>query len=186
LRRRGLTTRVLLPVSLVLATWAKDYVAGLQATRYRGPASSAAARDGINLWVARFAAACLRAVADAASFEKRAQTLQDEWRATLNPIRANSATDLLLGILPGAPIVTVNSAAALIGRTFSSTNDAIGRLAEGGILRPVNVGRRNRAFEAPDVMEAFTALERQLASPSGNTRSSEPSRPVPYRPAAQP
>lgn len=183
LRRRGLTTRVLLPVSLVLATWAKDYVDGLQATRYRGPASSTAARDGINLWVARFAAACLRAVADAASFEKRAQELQDEWRATLNPVRANSATDLLLGVLPGAPIVTVNSAAALIGRTFSATNDAIGRLAKGGILRPVNVGRRNRAFEAPDVMEAFTALERQLASPSGNTRTSEPSRPVPYRPA---
>jgi Fic family protein len=185
LRRRGLTTRVLLPVSLVLATWAKDYVDGLQATRYRGPASSAAARDGINLWVARFAAACLRAVADAASFEKRAQALQDEWRAALNPIRANSATDLLLGVLPGAPIITVNSAAALIGRTFSATNDAIGRVAEAQILRPVNVGRRNRAFEAPDVIEAFTALERQLASPSGNTRTSEPSRPVPYRPTTE-
>jgi Fic family protein len=185
LRRRGLTTRVLLPVSLVLATWAKDYVDGLQATRYRGPASSVAARDGINLWVARFAAACLRAVADAASFEKRAQALQDEWRAILSPIRANSATDLLLGVLPGAPIVTVNSAAALIGRTFSAANDAIGRLAEAHILRPVNVGRRNRAFEAPDVIEAFTALERQLASPSGNTRTSEPSRPVPYRPGTR-
>ena len=185
LRRRGLTTRVLLPVSLVLATWAKDYVDGLQATRYRGPASSTTARDGINLWVARFAAACLRAVADAASFEKRAQALQDEWRATLSPVRANSATELLLGALPGAPIVTVNSAAALIGRTFSATNDAIGRLAEAGILRPVNVGHRNRAFEAPDVIEVFTALERQLASPSGNTRTSEPSRPVPYRPATQ-
>lgn len=185
LRRRGLTTRVLLPVSLVLATWAKDYVDGLQATRYRGPASSVAARDGINLWVARFAAACLRAVADAASFEKRARALQDEWRAALHPVRAKSATDLLLAVLPGAPIVTVNSAAALIGRTFSATNDAIGRLAEAGILQPVNVGRRNRAFEAPDVMEAFTALERQLASPSGNTRTSEPSRRVPYRPAAQ-
>ena len=185
LRRRGLTTRVLLPVSLVLGTWARDYVEGLQATRYRGPASSAAARDGINLWVARFAAACLRAVADAASFEKRAQALQDEWRATLDPVRANSATDLLLGVLPGAPILTVNSAATLIGRTFSATNDAIGRLAEAGILRPVNAGRRNRAFEAPDVIEAFTALERQLASPSGNTRTTEPSRPVPYRPATQ-
>ena len=185
LRRRGLTTRVLLPVSIVLATWAMDYVDGLQATRYRGPAASAAAREGINLWVARFAAACLRAVGDAASFEERSQALQDEWRATLSPVRANSATDLLLGVLPGAPVVTVNSAGALIGRSFSATNDAIGRLAEAEILRPINVGRRNRAFEAPDVIEAFTALERQLASPSGNTRTSEPSRPVPYRPATQ-
>jgi Fic family protein len=182
LRRRGLTTRVMPPVSLVLATWARDYVDGLQATRYRGPASSAAARDGINLWVARFAVACIRAVADAVSFEDRARTLQHDWRASLGPIRANSATDLLLRVLPGAPIVTVNSAAALIDRTFSATNDAIGRLVEARILHSVSVGRRNRAFEAPDVIEAFTTLERQL-SPEGDTRTSEPSRPVPYRPA---
>lgn len=185
LRRRGLTTRVMPPVSLVLATWARDYVDGLQATRYRGPVSSAAARDGINLWVARFAAACLRAVADAGSFEERARALLHEWRASLGSIRANSATDLLLRVLPGAPIVTVNSAAALIDRTFSAANDAIGRLVDARVLRPVNVGRRNRAFEAPDVIEAFTALERQLASPDGDTRSSEPSRPVPYRRATR-
>lgn len=173
------------PVSLVLATWSRDYVDGLQATRYRGPASSTEARDGINLWVARFAAACLRAVADAASFEERVRALQQEWRVKLGSIRANSAADLLLRVLPGAPTVTVNSAAALIDRTFSAANDAIGRLVDAGILRPVNVGRRNRAFEALDVIEVFTALERQLASPDGDTRTSGPSRPVPYRPATR-
>jgi Fic family protein len=83
LRRRDLATRVLPPISLMLATWADDYIAGLQATRYRGPASSAAAHEGINLWVARFAAACQRAVADATNFEEGAQLLQREWRAKL-------------------------------------------------------------------------------------------------------
>jgi Fic family protein len=185
LRRRGLATRVLAPVSLVLATWANDYVDGLQATRYRGSASSAAAQDGTNLWVARFAAACLRAVDDASDFEKRSQLLQQEWRASLGPVRANSATELLLRALPAVPLITVNSAATLIGRTFAPANDAIRRLADAGILRPVTVGRRNRAFEATGVIEAFTALERQLASPRGNTLTSEPSRRVPYRPAAK-
>src|SRR5215469_627333 len=90
LRRRGLATRVLPPISLVLTTWANDYIDGLQATRYRGPASSAVARDGINLWVARFAAACSRAIADAASFEMKAQELEAEWRASLGRVRANS------------------------------------------------------------------------------------------------
>jgi Fic family protein len=184
LRRRGLAIRVLPPVSLVLATWAKDYVDGLQRTRYRGPASSAEAQDGINLWVARFAAACVRAAADAADFEKRSRLLQEAWRAKVGPVRANSATDLLLRALPGAPLITVTSAAALIGRTFAPANDAIKRLESTGILRPVSVGRRNRAFEATGVIEAFTALERQLASPRGNTLTSEPSRPVPYRQAA--
>jgi Fic family protein len=180
LRRRGLATRVLPPISLVLATWAKDYVEGLQGTRYRGPASSAGAQSGNNAWVARFAAACVRAAADAADFEKRSRLLQEEWRPQVGPVRANSATDLLLRALPGAPLITVTSAAALIGRTFAPANDAIKRLEGAGILRPISVGRRNRAFEATGVIEAFTALERQLASPRGNTLTSEPSRAVPY------
>lgn len=181
LRRRGLATRVLPPISLVLATWANDYIAGLGATRYRGAAASTAARDGINLWVARFAAACLRAVEDANSFEERARLLQDEWRARLGSVRANSATDLLLRALPGAPLITVNSASAHLGRTFQPVNAAIARLTDANILRQVSVGRRNRAFEAPDVIETFTALERRLASPVGDTRISAPSRDVPLR-----
>jgi Fic family protein len=181
LRKRGLATRVLPPISLVLATWANDYVDGLQETRYRGPASSAAAQNGTNLWVARFAAACVRAAADAADFEKRSRQLQEEWRAKVGPVRANSATDLLLRALPGAPLITVSSAAALIGRTFAPANDAVKRLESAEILRPISIGRRNRAFEATGVIETFTALERQLASPRGNTLTSEPSRRVPYR-----
>ena len=181
LRRRGLATRVLPPVSLVLATWSDDYMLGLGATRYRGPATSAAARDGTDLWVGRFAAACRRAVQDAESFEARTRQLQDSWRARLGSVRANSATDLLLLRLPGAAIVTVSSAAQLTGRSFTAANEAITRLADAGILRQLTVGRRNRAFEAPEVIEAFTALERQLASPRGDTRISEPARRGPQR-----
>ena len=41
--------------------------------------------------------------------------------------------------------------------------------------------RRNRAFEAPEVIRAFTALERQLATPSGDTRAAVPARRGPCR-----
>jgi hypothetical protein len=80
----------------------------------------------------------------------------------------------------GGPVLTVDSAAQLIGRTFKPANEAIDRLVDAGILRQVTVGRRNRAFEAPEVIAAFAALERQLASPEGDTVSSGPVRPVPY------
>ena len=92
-----------------------------------------------------------------------------------------SAADLLIRALPGAPIVTVSGAADLIGRTFQATNQAVARLAEAGILAQVNVGRRNRAFEADAIIKAFTDLERRLASPAGNTQLSRPSLPVPRR-----
>jgi hypothetical protein len=172
---------VLLPISLVLTTWAEDYVAGLQASRYRGPASSRAAHDGMNLWVGRFAAAAKRAVHDASTFEARIQALQYNWRARLGAVRANSATDRLLRALPGAPLLTVQSAATLTGRSVTAANGAVARLLAESILRQINVGRRNRAFEAPAVIEAFTDLERQLASPGGDTKASEPVRRVPRR-----
>ncbi len=179
LRRRGLSQRVLPPVSLVLATWAQDYVAGLTATRYQGTPGSRAAHEGMNLWLGIFAGACTRAVGDASSFERRAQQIETEWRGRLGRVRANSATDILLHSLLGVPIVTVSSAAGLIGRSFPQTNQAVQRLIDAGILRQVTVGRRNRAFEAPAVLDAFTSLERQLASPDGDTRASAPARHVP-------
>ena len=183
LRRRGLAVRVLPPVSLVLATWAGDYVNGLAATRYQGSASGKDAHDGLNLWVGRFAGACARAVDDAASFEKRVRQIEGGWREQLGRVRSGSATDLLLRSLPGAPILTVKGAAQMIDRSFTQTNAAAARLADAGILSQVTVGKRNRAFEAKAVINAFTDLERQLASPTGDTRTSAPSRPVtPRRP----
>lgn len=181
LRRRGVAPRVLPAVSLVLATWSKDYLDGLAATRYRGPVTGKAAQVGLNVWVGTFAGACRRAVDDAASFEVRVEQIQREWRTQLGRIRSGSSTDLLLKALIGAPVLTVGSAADLIGRSFPQTNVAIERLVSAGVLSQVKVGRRNRVFEASAIINAFTDLERQLASPAADTRTSEPARPVPPR-----
>jgi Fic family protein len=181
LRRRGLACRVLPPVSLILATWAKDYITALEGVRYRGPVTSREANAGANRWIAQFAIACSRAVADATDFEQRAQRVQERWRSRLGTVRKNSASDLLLRALPGAPVVTVNSAAALVERSFEATNNAIAQLESAGIVKQVNIGRRNRAYEAPEIITAFTALERQLGSAEGNTKSSPPTRRVPQR-----
>jgi Fic family protein len=181
LRRRGVVSRVVPPVSLILATWAKEYVDALAGTRYRGPATSRAAQDGLNRWIGLFATATRRAIADAGAFEEKVQLLERDWRTRLGRVRANSAVDLLLRRLPGAPVLTVQSAAELIDRSTQAANEAIARLTEAGVLSQTTVGRRNRAFESPDVIRAFTALERRLASPTGDTRTSPPTRGVPRR-----
>jgi hypothetical protein len=120
-------------------------------------------------------------VADAAAFERRAQEIEAAWRVRVGLVRKNSAADLLLRGLPGAPVVTVPSAATLIGRSFPAANNAVAQLVKAGVLQQVNVGRRNRAYEAPEIIAAFTDLERQLASPEGDTLTSKPARPVPPR-----
>ena len=181
LRRRGIAAHFLPPVSLVLATWAEDYVTGLTATRYVGDANSEAAHVGINRWVALFAGACQRAVLDAQQFEEWVRRLQTAWRERAGNPRRDSAMHRLIGALPAAPVLTVTTAAELTGRSFQAANQAIDRLVAAGVLVQVNVGRRNRAFEAPELVDAFTALERQLASPEGDTLVSEPTRNVPRR-----
>ncbi len=182
LRRRGIAEHFLPPTSLILATWADDYVAGLTVTRYVGDPASKAAHAGINRWVARFAGACRRAVADARWFEEQVGSLQQDWRERAGNPRQGSTTQLLIGALPGAPVLTTATAAELTGRSFQAANQAINRLVESGVLAQVNVGRRNRAFEAPELIDAFTALERRMASPLGDTLVSEPTRNAPRRP----
>lgn len=182
LRSRGVAQRVVAPVSLILATWSDSYIDGLERFRHIGRPDSAQAVEGMNIWVARCAAACARAAEDASGFEARALELEQQWRNALAPVRTDSALDRLLHRLVGAPILSVSTAAALTGRSFPAANAAVHRLTEKGILRQVTVGRRNRAFESPEAINAFTALERRLASPAGDTHTSPPERPVPRRP----
>jgi Fic family protein len=181
LRRRGLAPKVVPPISLVLATWSADYVTGLMRTRYHGDPDGDEAVEAANAWTSFFAGACQRAVADAEAYERRVLELRETWRERLGRVRKSSALDLLLDALPGAPMITVQGAAALIGRSVQAVNEAIPRLVEAGVLKQTTVGRRNRAFEATELIDSFTALERQLASPDGDTRTSPPMRRVPYR-----
>jgi Fic family protein len=181
LRRRGIAPRAVPPISLVLATRARDYIAGLTAYRYVGPPDAPEAADGVDRWVATFAAATTRAIEDADGFEARLRRLQAVWALRLGTVRAGSATERLLARLPGSPVVTVKLAAHLLDRSPTAAAEAIDRLVGAGILRQANVGRRNRVWEAPEAIDAFTDLERALASPTGDTRTSDPVRSVPAR-----
>jgi Fic family protein len=182
LRRRRLTSRVSPPVSLVLATLYNDYIAGLTATHYLGEPSSSQAINGTDTWVETFAAACRRAVSDAVLFEQRIHAIQSRWRSAVGQVRKNSAIERLIEALPGAPLVTSTTAATLIDRTLPPVLGAIDRLVEAGVLAPTKVGRqRGQVYEAREIIDTFTALERQLASPAADTHVEQPIRNVPAR-----
>jgi Fic family protein len=182
LKRRALAPVVVPPISLVLATRSEDYIAGLTATRSRSETDAAEAVDGLNRWIATFAAAMTRAVDDAGDYERQVHEIQARWREAVGKVRSDSAALRLIEALPGAPLVTVQSAAALIDRSVQATNEAIAHLQARGVLEQTTIGKRNRGFEATDLIDAFTALERQLASPEADTRVSPPARSVPARP----
>jgi hypothetical protein len=68
-----------------------------------------------------------------------------------------------------------------MNRSFPAVSAAVEVLVGAGILKQVSVGKRNRAYEAAEIIEAFTGLERQLGSPEGDTRFSMPTRRVPNK-----
>ncbi|MGK2886919.1 MAG: Fic family protein [Rhodococcus sp. (in: high G+C Gram-positive bacteria)] len=180
LRRRGLAPRFVPPISLVLATWASDYIAGLTAYRHVGAHDSPERFTGAAAWLRTFATAAHRSCHDAEEYATRIGALDTRWREQLGRVRANSAVELLLDVLPGAPVLTVESAAELIGRSDMRTGQAINRLEAAGVLRQRNLGRqRYRVFEAADVVDLVTGLERALASPTGDTATAAPNRRAP-------
>lgn len=182
LRRRGLAPRFVPPISLVLANWATDYIEGLNAYRHIGASSSQQRSAGAGTWLQTFATAATRSCADAEVYATQIEAVDLEWRERLGRVRANSAVELLLDLLPGVPVISVESASRLIGRSEMRTGGAVNRLEVAGVLRQRNIGRqRYRVFEAVDVVDLFTGLERGLARPTGNTETAAPTRRVPRR-----
>jgi hypothetical protein len=163
LRRRGLAPNFVPPVSLILATAAGHYIAGLVAFRYddspEGPAAASAALQ----WIDVFVNALLRACTDAAAFAEQLELLEQRWRAAAGNPRRNSAADLLLSVLPGLPVLTVDTAARTIGRSTERTNDAVNLLHNSGVLRQGTVGRNRVRSQRGSSLDAITALERKLA-----------------------
>ena len=182
LRAEGLVERTVPPVSLSLATHATQYIEALTAFRYTGKATNPRARTAANRWLLMFAIACSHATAEAARFERTASELKSAWRERAAPVRAGSAADLLINTLPAAPVLTLAAAAKLIDRSQQAANQALTRLTAAGVLREVTDARRNRVYEAPELIDAFTLLERRFASPAADTRIEPPSRPVPSAP----
>lgn len=186
LRRSGLATSVVPPISLILATDKSRYINNLAAYRTDDATSPASAdcnerrQDAVNNWIEYFSHACLLACNRAAAFEHRMLGIEEGWRSRL-PIRKNSAADLLLSKLPGNPVVSVTSAARLTGRSGEAARLAIKTLVSAGILVQNAKNRKSGIYVAQDVLDAFTAYERALATPGGDTAIAKPVRATPQR-----
>jgi Fic family protein len=168
MRRRGIASRYVPPVSLVLATDARAYVRGL--TDYR---------EGLlDEWTGVFGAATRTAAIEARSFADRVAGLQERWRERATRPRASSAADRLIAILPAHPIVDLNLTRKVLDVSAPAAWGALQRLEGAGVLRQITVGRRNRAYEAVGLFDVVDRFERQLATPAGTTK---PARPTPRR-----
>jgi Fic family protein len=166
-RRRGLATRVVPPVSLVLATHSSLYVGGLTAYRF----------DELKDWLLLFAAATVKAVDRAHDLARRVEALREEWLGRLGAPRRDASSRALVEQLAAEPILTVARAAELAGVSETAAAKAIAALERAAILVAPKQ-RWGRRWEAPEVFTLLDAFERDLATPA---EAQGPVRPAPAR-----
>lgn len=152
LRRRGLARSYLPPVSLVLAGEADRYVAGLESWR----------RGDEDDWYGVFIDALIRAASGARHFASDVVELQQRWLGQTGRPRKGSGPRRLIELLPSQPIVNVKTTADLLGGSGERARQTIGRLEQAGVLRQINLGRRNRAWECVGLFDLLDRLEREL------------------------
>ncbi len=192
LARRGLTSRALLPISLVLATLSDQYIDGLTSFRHDAPAGSAEASAAANEWLRTFVGAASVAVEQSKVLVGRIDELRQSWtdRLTAHRIaiglrsapRADSAVARLLASLPEAPVITATTLARTLGVSYPAANSALDELTQAGILTARSIERGAQAYIAREILDLVTISERGLASTQFDTRISPPSRRVPALP----
>jgi len=166
LARRGVAPRFVPPVSVVLARRAEEYIAALQRCAYVGASDSAGRQAAVVDWLWLFDAAMGQAADRALAYCDDIAALQKVWRLDLGPVRANSSVDRLLRMLPGTPVLTVDSAGHRLGVSPNRVGPAVNALVEAGVLAQRNVGRqRYRLFEAPAVLDLWATVDAELVTP---------------------
>jgi Fic family protein len=91
--------------------------------------------------------------------------IQAGWNEQLQARRKRRHATIwrVVELLPGQPVITAKEAARQLQVTFPAANDALAELVDMDILRPSNAQRRNRAFQAHQVLNALhTGLDEVL------------------------
>ena len=178
LRAGGLVGGAVPPISMAVASDRGAYIDALTSLRCEGAAELRRAQDR---YVAYYSGACADACALAASFEARVAELKELWADRVRP-RAGSAAELLLDVLPGTPVVSIQSAARLTGRSREAARNAIAALVDAGVLVQNARNRKSNIFCADEVLDLFTLFERAGVTRGHDTAAARPARAVPQRP----
>ncbi|MBA3652569.1 MAG: Fic family protein [Actinobacteria bacterium] len=168
LRRRGVVPLVVPPVSVVLATNARRYIAGLVDFR----------EGRVDDWIGAFADSVTSAAQATNRLSVRIDALLEVLLARAGAPRTDSvARHIVLG-LPAQPVVSAEVAAARHAVTPTAARAALNRLEAAGVLVLTRVGRRrDREWISDELFELLDAFEHDL----GELSEEGTDRPMPRR-----
>jgi Fic family protein len=144
LHRLGLTKSIMVPVSAGLLRDTHFYFKALDAYRAGNPIKI----------IDVFARAALLAVSNGRKLAAELEAVRMQWQSQIQT-RSDSGANLLLDSLLGQPVITNARAMELLGRTAANAQAAIDKLVEAHVLTQQGTARRNRVWQANDVLEAL-------------------------------
>jgi Fic family protein len=150
LRAHGLTRHTTVPVSAGLLADPEAYFRAL--TTYRAGDPSAVVRQ--------VADAALAALANGRSLAADVTRLRDEWSGRVRA-RSDSTAWALADLLVGQPVVHPEFVAGRLHVTDRAARNAIAVLERAGILGPTTAARRNRLWQAAEVLETMDEFARR-------------------------
>ena len=158
LRRRGLAPLFVPPISVVLASRPRRYIAGLIDFR----------EGRVDDWIGVFAEATETAAAAAKRLWEQIDALLAGLVERAGSPRADSVARRIILGLPAQPVVSAPTAASRYGVTPTAARAALNRLQESRVLVPTRVGRRrNREWISDELFHLLDAFESDLGQPAG-------------------
>lgn len=153
LRRRGATTRLVVPLASALVARRDRYFDVLNSYR-----------DGdLRPLIATFAGSARVAAAESRITADRLGDMPREWRETVGPMRRGSAAAKILSLLPANPILSAEDTVSIVQAPRSSVFAAINRLRDAGVLRPLTDRKRDQIWGASLVLDELDDLGVRIA-----------------------
>ncbi|HST85872.1 MAG TPA: Fic family protein [Kineosporiaceae bacterium] len=156
LRRRGATTRIVVPLASALVAHRERYFEVLNAYR----------QGHVRALLTSFANASRIAAAESRTTATRLSEIPFEWRELVGPLRSGSAVEELLNVLPSKPILSSGDAETILSAPRSSVFAAISRLHDAGVLRPLSDRKRDQIWGAGAILDELDDLSTRIAQAS--------------------
>jgi Fic family protein len=160
LRRRNITTRVVVPIASLLVSDRSAYFDILD--KYRDGQMEGLLRGFIK--AANIAATQSTRTASALN------ELPAVWRKKLGRVRSGGSTALLLSSLISKPVFSADELIGDTGANSSSIYNAITRLQEVGIIAPLSERKRNQIWGAVDVLQELEGLDSRISLAGRNVK----------------
>ena len=154
LRRRGTTSRVVVPLASALVARRDDYFDALGAYRHgdAGPI------------IESFSVASSIAARESRTTATRLSEMPEAWRERAGRPRAGSAAAKLLDGLLSDPLFSAEEAEDRVGGGTSSVYRGIERLRETGVIRPLTSRTRNQVWVAAALADELDDLGVRIAA----------------------